>query len=140
MVGTGGVGVISQPFIPFRDPSGDEIDIYWNSLNFDALSSVAPVAPSFFPGADLYSCLTDTCITDFIPPDRRSGFGASPPVYATFVGGPAEFTVTPIATPEPSALGLLAFGLFVLGVVAASRKIPRRRCWSDAALHECHAR
>lgn len=109
--GPGTFGAGAGNFLAFDDASGDEIDI------FSSVSSVAaPVAPSF-GGPDLEVCETKTCVTDFSAEPN-----ANPPVFGHVAGGTGAFTVTPAATPEPSILSLLAFGLFALGLAGASKK------------------
>ena len=81
----------------------------------------APVTPSLLDFADLYSCETATCITDFAP----SGFqGSTPPIFGLHnPSGPVVSSVAMI--PEPATSGLLLCGLFALGLLgAASRKLP----------------
>lgn len=81
----------------------------------------APVAPSLLDFADLYSCETATCITDFAPSEFQT---ATPPISGLHSpSGPVVSSVAMI--PEPSTSGLLLCGLFALGLLgAASRKLP----------------
>ncbi len=91
--------------VGFVDPAGDDIEI---SID-QGFVSTPPVTPSL-EGADLWSCGTTTCLTDFgFPFDQTR----TPPVYGILTTGPAEFTVRTI--PEPATLTLLVCGLFVLG-------------------------
>lgn len=108
LTSTGPEGVnAAKNVFGFTDPAGDDIEI-------DILQgfvSAPPVTPSL-GGADIWSCGTTTCLTDFAPSFFQ---GATPPVYAVLTGGPAEFTVTTI--PEPATLTLLVGGLFALGLM-----------------------
>lgn len=81
----------------------------------------APVAPSLLDFADLFSCETATCITDFAPSEFQ---GSPPPIFGLrSPSGPVVSSVAMI--PEPATSGLLLCGLFVLGLLgAASRKLP----------------
>ena len=99
-------------FLAFDDAAGDEIDI-----NSSVSEVASPVVPSF-GGPELDLCATATCVTDF-----SSVPTATPPVFPLVAGGTAVFTVTPIASPEPSILSMLAVGLFALGLAAAWRNV-----------------
>ncbi len=81
----------------------------------------APVAPSLLDFADLYSCETATCITDFAPAEFQ---GSTPPIFG--LQNPSGPVVSSVAMiPEPATSGLLLCGLFALGLLgAASRKLP----------------
>lgn len=80
----------------------------------------APVAPSLLDFADLFSCGTATCITDFAPSVFQT---ATPPVSG--LHSPNGPVVSSVATiPEPATSGLLLCGLLALGLLAvASRKL-----------------
>jgi hypothetical protein len=110
----------SGNFLAFADAPGDEIDI-----NLSVSEAASPVVPSF-GGPELDLCATATCVTDF-----SSEPTATPPVFPLVAGGTAAFTVTPIASPEPSILSLLALALFALGLAAAWRKVVAPKVLAD---------
>jgi hypothetical protein len=93
--------------IGFFDSAGDEIDIHLAEFVVPT-----PVAPSII-GADLYSCATTTCLTDFAP--QLVPFGA--PQFGIFLGGPVESKVT--AIPEPASFALLLSGILLLALGGA---------------------
>lgn len=107
ITGLGATANADQNDLAFSDPTGEEIDIHV----IQGFVSTLPSAVTFSSYADLYSCGTTTCVTDFAPSFFQ---GRTPPVFGLFVGGPAEFTVT--AIPEPATFSLLLCGLFVLGI------------------------
>lgn len=98
-------------FVPLGD-ADFEIDIHMAENMVPA-----PVAPSLLDFADLYSCETATCITDFAP----AGFqGSTPPIFGLHnPSGPVVSSVAMI--PEPSTSDLLLFGLFALGLLGAAK-------------------
>jgi hypothetical protein len=93
-------------------PVGTEID-----LHLSVFVEPAPVAPTVV-FADLYTCFTSTCATDFAPPE----FSSLPlPINGVMTGAIVQSTVT--TTPEPATLTLLVSGIFLLGLGGAvSRK------------------
>ena len=94
--------------IGFGDTAGDEIDIHLSEFVVPA-----PVAPSII-AADLFSCATTTCLTDFAP--QLVPLGA--PQLGIFLGGSVESRVT--AIPEPAMLISLVSGILLLGLRRAA--------------------
>jgi hypothetical protein len=92
--------------------AGSEID-----LNTCGGTSAVPLAPSF-GGADLYSCGTQTCENDFVPPsmDRPN------PSFGLFINGTEQTTVT--AVPDGDSAILLSLG--ALGAVGLVWRWRRR--------------
>jgi hypothetical protein len=123
---------LGNPIFPFNDPAGllpgacigsPDAQLFGfapggNGINLHLCQAFVstPAAPSI-SGADLYSCQTSTCLTDFAPAPFQ---GHGLPQNGIFLFGPVEFTVT--AIPEPATLTLLFSGLLLLGLGAASRK------------------
>lgn len=125
------VGSIGNNFIALFDglgsPIQDEIDI--DVLNAPIASSPQPLdlGPGGIGGADLYSCGTATCVTDFADAVfPNSGV----PAFGIFLPGTVHYTET--ALPESSTLSylLLALGLGLLGVFA---RRPMMRRFRDIA-------
>lgn len=102
---------LDNNYLGLADPGGDSFNIHLCT----AFAS-APTAPAL-NGVDLYGCGTSQCAADF-------SFNPSAPLpqLGLFVYGPVEYTVTPLVTPEPSMLSLLAVGLIALGLAGALRK------------------
>jgi hypothetical protein len=83
-------------YLPLYDGEGDEMDILFQS-------AINPTpAPPEVVGGDIFNCALQACAQDFPP--------------RMFIFGEVEATVTPIATPEPSSLLLLMFGIFVFAL------------------------
>jgi hypothetical protein len=107
------VSAAGNHFIALGD-ADFEVDIH---LAEDFLP--APVAPSLLDFADLFSCGTATCITDFAPSMFQT---ATPPISG--LHSPNGPVVSSVATiPEPATSGLLLCGLLALGLLGAASRL-----------------
>lgn len=95
-------------------PNGDEVDL--NGTFPDGTAT--PVAPTIY-SADLYSCFTADCVSDFVPTNLQQN-GSVPLSGIFFPETLSNVTVTsvpPTAVPEPSTILLLILGLAALGLL-----------------------
>jgi len=120
--------------LPFTGGSAGPIFVSSADNNFIALGDAdfevdvhlaedflpAPVAPSLLDFADLFSCGTATCVTDFAPSAFQT---AIPPISG--LHSPNGAVVSSVATiAEPATSGMLLCGLLALALLgAASRKL-----------------
>ena len=104
---SGGIGFVgTQNYMPFVSPGVAEIDLH-------LLTNLVPYpfVPSF-GNAELYSCLNQTCITDFVPPSQNNGAAE---YFGVFLAGTSQVTVAYV--PEGgSTLTMLVLGLVGLAL------------------------
>jgi hypothetical protein len=97
----------TQNYMPFGSPGVAEIDLH-------LLTNLLPYSfvPSF-GNAELYSCLNQTCITDFVPPSQNNG---APAYFGVFLAGTSQVRVAYVpeggTTLTTLALGLVGLALW----------------------------
>ena len=126
----GAPGVLDVPsYVPLFNAGGDEVDIDLPSSFSEPYSIYQPVP--VLQGADLWGCMTSTCVNDFVDPELINGSHPLVGIYqpedlsnvsVTLADPPA------VHTPEPSTMAMLGLTGLLLGAMMVWKKRELARC------------